>query len=319
MLRKCVTLCVACFDGERREGRKPEMANNKHRKVKKSKSQNRSAPGGLFHSFRPVDVSTLSLLGVLTFFGLPVAAALGQSVTQWTPPPGAKSDLEEALAEPVDEQLAAQINSALAMLGSPSFKEREAATSRLIEIGPQAFSRLRTAYDESDELEVRLRIETIVREAYFRFHVFERNGFLGISQNRIPVVSDDDERIQPGHVGIKVQNVIKDTAAERAELKKGDVIIALDGEPITVSGVQATVVFGESIRVRRPGARLTLTVLRGPNDLEVEVTLGSRPRLYYRNQGLVTQMLDHFRQQFGGFWVKHFRQPSKEESTDDRP
>lgn len=273
----------------------------------------------MFHSFRPVDVSTLSLLGVLTFFGLPVAAALGQSVTQWTPPPGAKSDLEEALAEPVDEQLAAQINSALAMLGSPSFKEREAATSRLIEIGPQAFSRLRTAYDESDELEVRLRIETIVREAYFRFHVFERNGFLGISQNRIPVVSDDDERIQPGHVGIKVQNVIKDTAAERAELKKGDVIIALDGEPITVSGVQATVVFGESIRVRRPGARLTLTVLRGPTDLEVEVTLGSRPRLYYRNQGLVTQMLDHFRQQFGGFWVKHFRQSSKEESTDDRP
>ena len=303
----------------RREDRQLKMAKSKHRKVEKSKSQNRRAPAGLVHSFRSVNVSTIRLLSILTFFGLPIAAALGQSVTEWTPPPGADSDLEEALKEPVDDQLAAQINSALALLGSPSYKEREAATSSLVEIGPKAFSRLLTAYRKGDDLEARLRIEAIVREAYFRFHVYDRNGFLGISQARIPVVQDDDERIIEGHVGIKVRNIIKDTAAEKADLKQGDVIIALDGEPIIASGAQATVVFGESIRVRRPGAQLRLTILRGKRDLEVEVTLGSRPRLYYQNQGLVTQMLDHFRQQFGVFWVKHFRQPSTREPTDDRP
>ncbi len=295
------------------------MANTKQRNVEKSKSQNRSAPTGPFHSFLSVDVSTVRFFSVLTFFGLPVAAALGQTALQWTPPPGAKSDLEQALKEPVDEELASQINSALALLGSPSFKEREAATTRLVEIGPKAFSRLRTAYGEGDDLEARLRIETVVREAYFRFHVYDRNGFLGISQARIPVEREDDKRIEQGHVGIKVSNVIKDTAAEKAELKEGDVIIALDGEPIIASGVQATAVFGESIRIRRPGARLTLTILRGRSDLEIEVTLGSRPKFYYQNQGLVTQMLDHFQQQFGVFWVKHFRQPSIEESADDRP
>ncbi len=295
------------------------MADNKHQNVEKSKSQNGSALGGLFRSFRPVDVSRFRAFLILAFLGLPVAAALGQSAVRWTPPPGARADLEQALAEPVDEQLAGQISSTLALLGSPSFKEREAATTRLIEIGPKAFSRLRAAYGDSDELEVRLRIETLVREAYFRFHVYERNGFLGISQARIPVMQDDDERIAPGNVGIKVRNVIRDTAAERAELKEGDVIIALDGEPLTMSGVQATVVFGESIRVRRPGARLTLTILRGRNDLEVEVTLGSRPKAYYRSQGLVSQMLHHFQRQFGVFWVKHFRRPAEVESTGDQP
>lgn len=262
---------------------------------------------------------SLERLKVLAFFGICAAAAFGQASIQWTPPPDAESALDELLRLPVDERLATEIDEMIDQLGSPSYKKREAATSRLIEIGAPAFARLRTIYRESDELEVRLRIEQIVHEAYLGNHVFNQNAFLGISQSNIPVMRDDDERIEDGHVGIKVRQIIKGTAAEKVGLKKGDVIIALDGEPIPATGTRVTITFGESIRVRRPGTRMTLSILRGPRRFDIKVILGSRPREYYRGQGPVTEMLDYYSSRFGAFWIKHFRHSPKQESGDALP
>jgi hypothetical protein len=211
---------------------------------------------------------------------------------------------------PSDEQLTAEVDTLVAQLDAPQYDKREAATERLTRIGPVAFAQLRDAYHQTDALEARLRIERIVRENFFGYQVYDRNGFLGIGQHPIPKVHDDDERIEVGKVGIEVQRVIEDTAAEVAGLKARDVIIALDGEPITAAGSRVITQFGESIRVRGPGVAVVLTVLRGPLQLEVEALLGARPQKFYTvNQGPVHEMIQTTRQQFEVFWNQHFHHP----------
>ena len=198
--------------------------------------------------------------------------------------------------------------------------KRENATRRLTEIGVATSATLRSLFRETDELEVRLRIESIVKSAYLDHHIFNTNAFLGIAQASVPVMHSDDERIAVGRVGIKVQRVIEGTAAERVNLKKEDVIIALDGETIKVGGAQVIADFGESIRVRGPGTHMAMTVLRGPEQLELDVILGRRPIEYYnRVQANVHLQLDRARQEFRVWWRTHFQAPTQGQSGNDRP
>jgi len=237
------------------------------------------------------------------------------------PPPSDQGTGPERWLEPsVGTTSAAELGPIIDKLGAPSYAEREAATERLIETGPPAFLALRTAYRATEELEVKLRIERIVREAYLNYYVFDKNGFLGISQSRTPIEHEQDDRIQEGHVGVKVMRIIPDTAAERAELKQDDIVIALDGVPIPHSGAQVVADFGESVRVRGPGTKLTLTLLRGTEQIELDVALGRRPRRYYdSNQGQVYEMLENAQERFRAFWDEHFRETSTPEPDDDQP
>jgi serine protease DegQ len=156
-----------------------------------------------------------------------------------------------------------------------------------------------------------LRIEKIVRTAYLDYHVYDRNGFLGISQQNVPVVHADDARIREGHIGIKVREVIANTAAQEAGFKAEDVIVALDGEPLSSKTASPTTEFGESIRGRGPGTTVTLSILRGPRELEVRAVLRPRPREYYgRHQITVSPMLEGARERFRIWWSVHFRQAS---------
>jgi len=258
------------------------------------------------------------LLGTVLLLALSPEAVLGQAAPEPKAAPDALLESGEDFQRPDDERLASEIATLISQLGSPHFTERETATSRLIKIGPPAFAQLRTAYHGTEQLEARLRIERIVHESYLNHHVYNRNAFLGIQQSPVPITHDDDARIPEGHVGIQVRLVIEGTAAERAEFEAEDVIIALDQEPISAVDVQVTQAFGELIRVRGPGTPVVLTVLRGSDQFDVEVTLGARPKRYYgRGQGLVSEMLERSRRQFGVFWDQRFgslpaQQPGEE-------
>jgi serine protease DegQ len=71
--------------------------------------------------------------------------------------------------------------------------------------------------------------------------------------------------------GVAVSVVEPGSAAARAGLREGDVIVALDGEPIrTVEDLFA------QLRQRRPGQRVSLTVVRDGDRRELDVTLGGR-------------------------------------------
>jgi S1-C subfamily serine protease len=72
--------------------------------------------------------------------------------------------------------------------------------------------------------------------------------------------------------GVLVRRVERGSGADRAGLEAGDVIVGLDGRNI------ATVedLFAE-LRRRDPGDRVTVTLVRGGEERELEVTLGSAP------------------------------------------
>lgn len=72
--------------------------------------------------------------------------------------------------------------------------------------------------------------------------------------------------------GAQVGEIFEGTPAERAGLRSGDVIEALDGEPIEdFEALRARV------GTRPPGAEVTLRVRRGDRTLDLDVTLGARP------------------------------------------
>lgn len=216
---------------------------------------------------------------------------------------------DDPLAASPEPALAAVIEELIAKLGDSEYAVRADATERLIAIGLPAFPRLHDAYHKTDQLEVRLRIERIVHAAYMDHYLYRPNAFLGVAQARYTPTTDDDPRIPTGHIGIEVSSVIADSAAARAPLIEGDIIVAVDDEPLSGIGRQATVAFGELIRLRGPGAMIKLTILRGPQTMHVELTLDRRPAQYYERQDIVTELREQVRAAFTAWWIERFRQP----------
>ena len=71
--------------------------------------------------------------------------------------------------------------------------------------------------------------------------------------------------------GATVREVIPDSAAAEAGLRTGDVIVAIDGEPVSSSDSLIA-----QVRERAPGEKLTLSYLRDDKSQDVEVTLRAR-------------------------------------------
>ena len=233
------------------------------------------------------------------------AAALAQ---QEDPPAWLeKSQTGEEFDLPISDRLSAETDAALAGLHSPVYEDRHHATERLIDLGACIFPQLRDNFHLADDLEVRLLIERIARRVYLSFHVFDRNGFLGISQRRRPLNHDDDPRINEGHFGVEIGRVIRDTAAEEAGLAKGDVIVSFDGSLLAAPDPTEPFLFGELIRRLAPGVTVEIIVLRADRSHRVEAVLRPRPPQYYgRNQGTAGLMLAHFRDEFPRWWQTHF-------------
>jgi S1-C subfamily serine protease len=74
--------------------------------------------------------------------------------------------------------------------------------------------------------------------------------------------------------GAIVRRVSEDSPASAAGLEKGDVITAIDGEP-----VESRQALADAIAEYKPGDRITLTVYQpdGEEEREIEITLGEHP------------------------------------------
>jgi len=95
-----------------------------------------------------------------------------------------------------------------------------------------------------------------------------RRGQLGISVRRVD--SDMAQSLGMSETkGIIVNSVTAGSAAERAGIRQGDVIIALDGSP--VNEVNA---FRNRIASSGPGAQVTLTILRDNREQKINATTG---------------------------------------------
>jgi len=76
----------------------------------------------------------------------------------------------------------------------------------------------------------------------------------------------------PHVLGQYVASVEPGTPAEKAGLRRGDIIIAIDGQRITNESM-----FVELLREHKPGDKITLTIRRDGRNITKEVTLTERP------------------------------------------
>lgn len=95
-----------------------------------------------------------------------------------------------------------------------------------------------------------------------------RRGQLGISVRRVD--SDMAQSLGMSETkGIIVNQIVAASAAERAGIRQGDVIIALNGSP-----VNETNAFRNQIASMAPGSQVTLTLLRDNREQKISATLG---------------------------------------------
>jgi serine protease Do len=83
----------------------------------------------------------------------------------------------------------------------------------------------------------------------------------------------------PGLNGVRITQVYADSTAEKAGLKVGDLILALDGEPIAASQPGDEEVLNTMVRQYKIGTTATLAVRRGTDKLSVPVELVRSPKL----------------------------------------
>jgi serine protease Do len=92
-------------------------------------------------------------------------------------------------------------------------------------------------------------------------------GYLGVSVR--PITADGAESNQKGVV---VENVVEGAPAARAGVKKGDVIVAVNDQPIVTPPELTRRIVGMA-----PGTQVELSILRQGSTLKVPVELGVRP------------------------------------------
>ncbi|HSR48411.1 MAG TPA: PDZ domain-containing protein [Anaerolineales bacterium] len=101
---------------------------------------------------------------------------------------------------------------------------------------------------------------------------YEHMPFLEESQPALPATAYLGIAYEPADEGAAVGQVLDGSPAERAGLRVGDVITAVDGIQLVGPGQLRRL-----IQAHQPGDKVTLTILRGEDKQTVVVTLGSAP------------------------------------------
>jgi len=98
-------------------------------------------------------------------------------------------------------------------------------------------------------------------------------GWIGVAvQDLTPELA---ESLKLGDTrGTLISEVIRDTPAEQGGMKSGDLLIAVDGKPVTDSASMLTL-----ISAIAPGTGATLKVMRAQKEVELKVTVGKRPKI----------------------------------------
>ena len=146
-------------------------------------------------------------------------------------------------------------------LGSVNWRIRERATQVMMNRGPELYEPLRNALRIAPGHEVRVRIKRIIREIYIAEMVGPGSAFLGIQHTGRSEYSHSFPRIPAGSSGILVDRVFPSTAADRAGLMAGDLILSLNGERAT--GKRSALDFTGWIGSQKVGAVCRLGILRG--------------------------------------------------------
>ncbi len=159
-------------------------------------------------------------------------------------------------------------------LGSPDYDERQQATE-ILKAKKESFTdELSRLYRLEHDHEIRLRLVEVAEYLFLKQALPAMGGFMGIQLNAVD--GRDIPGLGEGRVAVRVARVLPDTAAERAKLKIGDLILAVDGEEVPVFSGN-TRGFIELIGSKPPGTALEFQVLRKDELFTTRMTLGVKP------------------------------------------
>ncbi len=97
-----------------------------------------------------------------------------------------------------------------------------------------------------------------------------KRGQIGVGIQDITLGLREAFNLANGQQGVLVTEVAKSSPAEKAGLKSGDVILAVDGETTSSTGQLRS-----QIGIKTVGDRITLTILRAGKQQSISVTVGS--------------------------------------------
>ena len=107
----------------------------------------------------------------------------------------------------------------------------------------------------------------------------EKAGFLGVQIQDLSEQLSDYFKVKDGN-GVLVSEVVKDSPAEKAGLKAGDIITKVDSEDIENAGdLTAT------IRGYEPEAKVSISVIRDGKKKKLKATLGEAKQDYFYKFG----------------------------------
>lgn len=164
-------------------------------------------------------------------------------------------------------------------LNSDEFTEREKAQEELQvwarDKKADAIEPLLQEYKKSDSPETRSRIEAVLREQVILKKFGSGPGFVGI-------------RMQDGKVplggelvsAVGVAEIVKDSSAEKAGLKMGDQITAVDKVKFNddnLGRVTPSLVFSNYVRTKTANDEVILQLVRNGKEMEIKVILMAIP------------------------------------------
>lgn len=98
-------------------------------------------------------------------------------------------------------------------------------------------------------------------------------GWLGVHLTEVPAPLAAQLGLEGEGIGVMVGNVVQDSPAEEAGLRRWDVMVSLNGQSVSDDMGQLI----ERIRGFSEGTDVDLTVIRNGEETDLEVTLGARP------------------------------------------
>ncbi|MCC6611611.1 MAG: trypsin-like peptidase domain-containing protein [Burkholderiales bacterium] len=97
-------------------------------------------------------------------------------------------------------------------------------------------------------------------------------GFIGIEANELARDLAESMKL-PGGAGVQITGLVPDGPAARAGAKVGDVLLAIDGRPVSDARLMLDIA-----AALKPGTKATLRVRRDGRERDVEIVAGTRPK-----------------------------------------
>jgi Do/DeqQ family serine protease len=104
-----------------------------------------------------------------------------------------------------------------------------------------------------------------------------QRGWIGVGVQDLSKEIAESFRI-PGTRGALITEVFRGTPADRGGVRVGDVLVAVDGKPVTDSATMLNL-----IAALVPGSQASLRVMRDAKAIDLKVTVGKRPAQPRRN------------------------------------